>query len=379
MIFDLGLLFTNHIYSYYTIAIICFVIQLSLILLYLTDWKSSFYRLILIWLFLVVLFIYFLLIFDSVLLGNIVCNIGDVNNEIGTKVNVSGHVHVNDGEAGKSLANHVGIVGGMGVGVIGVGRAVARAPIPPLAKAGVVLVGAAVGGVVEKIINNSGNVGTNSTSSINNRIISKLIDGSQVSVLQENFFLQMIFYLGCLYLISFLVTQLIFKLYFKDSVTLDLSRFLGANLNSKLEYYLNKIILLNKRMSIFWMWFGILVIMYLISRFSYANYLMRAKIDDAINAHISLHPIKDNLHFTDGSLEEMLLYLQWGNYMCLVTLICLTVILLFRFHFNKNISAIYIWLLMVLLIVTLTYSAYISGDLYTNLDSYVYTYYNIEK
>jgi hypothetical protein len=198
-----------------------------------------------------VLFIYFLLIFDSVLLGNIVCNIGDVNNEIGTKVNVSGHVHVNDGEAGKSLANHVGIVGGMGVGVIGVGRAVARAPIPPLAKAGVVLVGAAVGGVVEKIINNSGNVGTNSTSSINNRIISKLIDGSQVSVLQENFFLQMIFYLGCLYLISFLVTQLIFKLYFKDSVTLDLSRFLGANLNSKLEYYLNKIILLNKRMSIF--------------------------------------------------------------------------------------------------------------------------------
>ena len=379
MIFDLGLLFTNHIYSYYTIAIICFVIQLSLILLYLTDWKSSFYRLILIWLFLVVLFIYFLVIFDGVLLGNIVCNVGDVNNEIGTKVNVSGHVHVNDGEAGKSLTNHVGIVGGMGVGVIGVGRAVARAPIPPLAKAGVVLVGAAVGGVVEKIINNSGNVGTSSRSSINNGIISKLIDDSQVSVLQENFFLQMIFYLGCLYLVSFLVTQLIFKLYFKDSVTLDLSRFLGANLNSKLEYYLNKIILLNKRMSIFWMWFGILVIMYLISRFSYANYLMRTKIDDAINAHISFYPLKDNLHFTDGSLEEMLLYLQWGNYMCLVTLICLTVILLFRFHFNKNISAIYIWLLMVLLIVTLTYSAYISGDLYTNLDSYVYTYYNIEK
>jgi hypothetical protein len=198
-----------------------------------------------------VLFIYFLVIFDGVLLGNIVCNVGDVNNEIGTKVNVSGHVHVNDGEAGKSLTNHVGIVGGMGVGVIGVGRAVARAPIPPLAKAGVVLVGAAVGGVVEKIINNSGNVGTSSRSSINNGIISKLIDDSQVSVLQENFFLQMIFYLGCLYLVSFLVTQLIFKLYFKDSVTLDLSRFLGANLNSKLEYYLNKIILLNKRMSIF--------------------------------------------------------------------------------------------------------------------------------
>jgi L-asparagine transporter-like permease len=132
-------------------------------------------------------------------------------------------------------------------------------------------------------------------------------------------------------------------------------------------------------MSIFWMWFGIIAVTYGISLLIRLSYLMRTKIGDAINAHLSLHPLKDNLHLTDRSIEEMLSYLQWGNYICLVTLICLIVILLYRFHFNREISSIYIWLLIILLVLTLAYSVYISGELYTNLDSYIYTYNSLKR
>ena len=325
-------------------------------------------------LFIIMLFIYFVFVCDNVILSNIISYVGD-NNQIGTSVNVSGHVHMNDAQAGKSLANHAGIVGGMGVGAAYVGRAVARSPIPPLAKAGIVIVGAAAGGVIEKATNKwDGNIGTSSSTSGTNSTISKLVGDSQVSLLQETLFQLEIVYLGVMYIVFILVVQLIFKLYLNDSVNLNLSRFLGVGFNSKLEYYLNKIILLNKKMSIFWTWFGIIVVTYLINRLIRLNYLMSTKIGDAVNAHLSLHPLKDNLHITDRSIEEMLSYLQWGNYICLVTLICLTIILLYRFHYNKEISSIYIWLLVMLIIVTLAYSAYISGDLYTNVDSYVYTY-----
>jgi hypothetical protein len=132
-------------------------------------------------------------------------------------------------------------------------------------------------------------------------------------------------------------------------------------------------------MSIFWIWLGILAVTYGISRFTYGLYLVRTKLDDGINAHLSLHPLKDNLYITDRSIEEMLSYLYIGNYICLVTLIFLILILLYRFHFNKEISNIYIWLLVILLVLTLAFSVYISNELYTNLDNYVFTYNSLKR
>ena len=102
-------------------------------------------------------------------------------------------------------------------------------------------------------------------------------------------------------------------------------------------------------------------------------------MDNLVNAHLSLHPLKDNLYITDRSIEEVLLYLQWGNYICLIILFILMVQIIFKFHFNKDINSIYIWLLILALIVTLALSGYISNDLYDNLDNYVYTYSNINK
>ena len=63
-----------------------------------------------------------------------------------------------------------------------------------------------------------------------------------------------------------------------------------------------------------------------------------------------------------------------ANYLSLGVIISLIIILLLIFHFNKKLNVIYIWFL-----VTLTYFAYTSGELYTNLDSYVNIYYYIKK
>jgi len=54
----------------------------------------------------------------------------------------------------------------------------------------------------------------------------------------------------CLGILYLLIIQLVFKLYFKENINLKLSKLLGNSTNIKIEFYLNKIIKLNKRMSV---------------------------------------------------------------------------------------------------------------------------------
>ena len=68
---------------------------------------------------------------------NIILSIGDMNNDIGTNVNTNinlqGHIHVNDKQAGKYIATQ-GITGAM-IGIAGgVGKAIAKSPMPPFKK-----------------------------------------------------------------------------------------------------------------------------------------------------------------------------------------------------------------------------------------------------
>jgi hypothetical protein len=96
-----------------------------------------------------ILLIYFIFVCENVMLSNIVCSVGD-NNQIGTNVNMEGHVHINDENSGKSWALAGAIVGVGGV----VAKSIAKAPMPPLQKAGAVVVGAVIGGVAQKALDN---------------------------------------------------------------------------------------------------------------------------------------------------------------------------------------------------------------------------------
>jgi hypothetical protein len=46
---------------------------------------------------------------------------------------------------------------------------------------------------------------------------------------------------------------------------------------------------------------------------------------------------------------------------------------------NKKMSTIYIWLILFILIFSLSFSIYASHELYTNLDSYIIEHTNIKK
>jgi hypothetical protein len=81
--------------------------------------------------------------------------------------------------------------------------------------------------------------------------------------------------------------------------------------------------------------------------------------------------------------------LQITNYTSLIILICLIIILWSKFHakediklyslkkiisYGKDMNPIYIFLIVVLLIITLAYSAHIWNELYINIDYYVHIY-----
>jgi hypothetical protein len=173
-------LFSSNILLLITIS---FVLQLSLVLLYLIDFKSSFSRLVIILLFSIMLFIYFLLVCDNTLLYSTILSIDDVNTNIGTNVKLEGHVHMNDEQSGKSLA----ATGAMlGVGAL-VGKTIAKAPMPPLQKAGAVVIGAAIGGglsVGANYFNAALNGALGISNSPSGSTISKLVGDSQLSPLQ---------------------------------------------------------------------------------------------------------------------------------------------------------------------------------------------------
>ena len=79
--------------------------------------------------------------------------------------------------------------------------------------------------------------------------------------------------------------------------------------------------------------------------------------------------------FSIGDKVKLNLFMILGTKMNKVLEYCLNKII----SFNRGITTIYIWLLILILITILAYSVYISNDLYTNVDSYVYTYNNMKK
>lgn len=171
--------------NYSCINILFLVSTISFILFYLDNFQLSKNILLkytqIIYFFLILLFC-FLFIYDYVASTNIILSVADMNNNIGTHVNINGHVNVNDKEAGQSWA----LTGAM-VGVGGaVEKAIAKSPIPPLQKA-TVIVGASVIGGISQVATNYFNkglagVGKSNTNIDNN--ISKFIDDSEFNPLQ---------------------------------------------------------------------------------------------------------------------------------------------------------------------------------------------------
>lgn len=138
--------------------------------------------------------LWLLFIYDNITSINIILSVGDINNDIGTNVktnvNLQGHVHVNDKEAGKNIATQMGIIGAM-IGIAGgVAKAIAKSAMPPLQKAGVIVGASVLGGVgqafisgVNKSVTSTGASGISTATSTSDSI-NKFLGDSQISPLQ---------------------------------------------------------------------------------------------------------------------------------------------------------------------------------------------------
>lgn len=189
-------------------------------------------------------------------LSDIVCFANDSED-----INLHGHVSVNQ-EAGKAIGQGLQTIGtqiGLGATMVGiagaVGKAVAESGMPPLQKAGVILGSNVISGLAHSRIsimnrNTINETDLNTSSSIdNNSNISKFLSDLISSPLQDLLVNFEMTNLVCLSLIYIIIIQLLFKIYFKDEINLKFYNMLNANWITNTNYYINKIIKLNKHTS----------------------------------------------------------------------------------------------------------------------------------
>jgi hypothetical protein len=183
-------------------------------------------------------------------------------NDNENNVNLHGNISF-DKEAGKAIGQGLNTIGsqlGLGGTMVGIGTAVsktvAKGGMPPLQKAGLVVGTSLIAGLGHSLISsaNRGAVKAENISSVPSNNISshlnKLIDDSSVSPLQDLLFNGEMMSYVCLGILYILILQFIFKLHIKNNINLDLERLLGNNINTKINFYFNKIIKLNKQMNV---------------------------------------------------------------------------------------------------------------------------------
>jgi hypothetical protein len=134
-------------------------------------------------------------------------------------------------------------------------------------------------------------------------------------------------------------------------------------------------------MSILWIWFGFITIIFGLSIEAYALYNICINVDSFIDIHVSYNPYITNnsLYISDKSIKDILLNLKLINYISIFTMISLIIQIILKFHFNKKINNIYIWLVLLILILALMFAAHTYGDLYININSYANMYINLRN
>ncbi len=226
------------------------------------------------------------------------------NNNINPDIDFNATVSI-EKDAAAELSKGMQTIGsqiGLGTSIVGIGAAVgkgiAKSAMPPIQKAGIIVGSSLIAGLGHSIISNvnrnkvlQDNISTKSITSSNstNDVLNKLIDNTTPSSPLENllFDIEALNYI-CMSLVIILIIQILFKFYLKDSISLNLSNLLGTNLNNKLEYYLNIILKLNKKMSFIYIWLILVALLVGLSFSGYASSELYNNLDSYIAVHTSL-------------------------------------------------------------------------------------------
>jgi Cytochrome C and Quinol oxidase polypeptide I len=285
-----------------------FLFTLSIILLYLDDFKlSSIKYLKYIQIFSIVCIPIYALYSGynniDIIISDIIFKVKDDN------LNLHGHISVGK-EAGVAIGQGMNTIGsniGLGASMAGiataVGKTITKSSIPPIQKAGIVVGASMIGGIfhsnittinrnkiMEENIKNNITDSTKSNSTITDSvIINKFIDDNTLSSPLENLLLnlEMISYV-CISMLVLLIIQILFKLHLKNDIKLNLSSILGNKFNESLEFYINKIILLNKKMSTIYIWLIIIIIFVGLYSSAYTLHDLYTNIDSYVNVYINV-------------------------------------------------------------------------------------------
>jgi Cytochrome C and Quinol oxidase polypeptide I len=293
--------------SSYLYFILSSLFTFSFVLFYLDDFKlskNSFIKYIQIISFIgVPLYIIYKLYYVINMIDIISC-VNDKNNNVNPDVDFNATVSIGK-DAAVELSKGMQTIGsqiGLGASMVGIGAAVgkgvAKSAMPPLQKAGIIVGSSLIAGLGHSIISNvnrnnvlQDNIAIKSTTSSNStkNLLNKLIDDITPSSPLENllFDIEALNYI-CISLVIILIIQILFKFYLKDNISLSLSKFLGTNFNNKLEYYLNLILKLNKKMSFIYIWLILVALLVGLSFSGYASGELYNNLDSYIAVHTSL-------------------------------------------------------------------------------------------
>jgi len=234
---------------------------------------------------------------------DIISYVNDKDSNINPDIDFNATVSIGK-DAAAELSKGMQTIGsqiGLGASIVGigaVGKGIAKSAMPPVQKAGVIVGSSLIAGLGHSIISNvnrnkvlQGNISTKSTTTSDsaNDVLNKLIDNTTPSSPLENllFDIEALNYI-CISLVIILIIQILFKFYLKDSISLNLSKILGTNLNNKLEYYLNIILKLNKKMSFIYIWLILVALLVGLSFSGYASAELYNNLDSYIDVHTSL-------------------------------------------------------------------------------------------
>jgi hypothetical protein len=176
-------------------------------------------------------------------------------------------------EAATELSKGISSVGsqiGLGASIVGVsaaiGKSITKSSIPPVQKAAIIGGGALIGGLVQSGLSHinranaleaiSKNSANNNSSSSTNTIVNKLLDdiSSNTSPLEGLLLSIQGISRICFILIIILIIQLFIRLHIKESVNISI-------LGNKLNMYINKLIVFNKKVNIIYIWLILFIIL----------------------------------------------------------------------------------------------------------------------
>jgi hypothetical protein len=395
-----SLTITNFINDYHIISIFYFLLYINIISFFLTDFNlyNSIYRYISLFIILFLFLSILIISLNEIIINNSIIYIDDKDKNI----HLHNHVTVNE-EAGKYIGKSISSVGsnlglaGTIAGVAGaVGKSISNSSIPPLQKAGLVAGGALVGGLlhmgasnVNRVNSVSNEINFNNTIQSNNAVnnavtsnsgnasdnITKFVDNSQDSSPLENLFvvLENMDYVS-IFILYIIIIQITFRFYIINK--LNLSRFLGNG--SRIEYYLNKIISLNKQVNVFWIWLGIIILT--VSRISSLYFINHIYLN--LNKYITVHNYLNQNNPNIKSINNYILLEHTIFNVLIIYIICIIAIFylimivwsklyvkeeLIKSFFNINITSIL--LLLISLVLLLIYSSCMNNILYNNVDN----------